>query len=251
MTQARELEEAVVDAWPAAETEDLDGWLLRASGGITHRGNSVATLEAKGPLSLDERIARAEAFYRARGLPPMFQVGPCAAPKGLDDALAARGYRLETPAFAAVAEPRVVLENIARTFETSVAVRPNDAWFDIVGRASRFAGQEALLRGFVTRLGTRCRFITARDARGVAIAACLAITCEERLGVYAMQILPENQRKGAGHALLRAAAESAAAEDMQELYLLVEEHNVAARALYKKAGFADVYRYHYRVRDLS
>jgi ribosomal protein S18 acetylase RimI-like enzyme len=69
--------------------------------------------------------------------------------------------------------------------------------------------------------------------------------------VYAMQILPENQRKGAGHALLRAAAESAAAEDMQELYLLVEEHNVAARALYKKAGFADVYRYHYRVRDLS
>jgi hypothetical protein len=55
----RELEEAVVDAWPAAETADLDGWLLRASGGPSHRGNSVATLEAGSQLELDARIERA------------------------------------------------------------------------------------------------------------------------------------------------------------------------------------------------
>ena len=51
----RELEQAVVDSWPAAETHELDGWLLRASGGPTHRGNSVATLCA-GRKSLELRI---------------------------------------------------------------------------------------------------------------------------------------------------------------------------------------------------
>ena len=63
---AGELERLVVDAWPAAETEELDGWLLRASGGPTHRGNSVATLAAGSALSLDQRIARAEQWYRER-----------------------------------------------------------------------------------------------------------------------------------------------------------------------------------------
>jgi hypothetical protein len=35
----RELEEIVVDAWPAAEAAEQAGWLLRTSGGPTHRGN--------------------------------------------------------------------------------------------------------------------------------------------------------------------------------------------------------------------
>jgi hypothetical protein len=39
-----ELEDMVVDAWPADEALNLRGWLLRRSGGPTHRGNSVATL---------------------------------------------------------------------------------------------------------------------------------------------------------------------------------------------------------------
>src|SRR5687767_4189672 len=62
----RELETMVVDAWPAAETLERDGWLLRASGGPTHRGNSVATLDATGVIGLDARIDDAEAWYRER-----------------------------------------------------------------------------------------------------------------------------------------------------------------------------------------
>jgi len=242
-----DLEDAVVDAWPAAECEELDGWLLRASGGPTHRGNSVATLQATGALTLASRIEQAEAFYRARSLAPMFQVGPCALPAGLDKALEERGYVVEGEAMAAVASPADVISRLPRTLEASVTARPSEAWLEIAGRASRFADTYDVFMGFLSRLGSRCRFVTARDARGHAVATCFGISSEERLGVYAMLTLPEAQRKGAGAALLRALAESALADRMAELYLLVETENAPARALYARAGFADLYRYHYRV----
>ncbi len=246
-----DLEETVVDAWPASESEELDGWLLRASGGPTHRGNSVATLEATGAHTLAQRIELAEAFYEARGKQPMFQIGPCAQPAGLDQALAERGYESEGHALNATATPSDVLARLRRSLEASVTERPSAAWLELAGRSSRFAASYDVFIGFLARLGTRCRFASARDAQGRLVATCLGISSEDRLGVYAMLTLPEARRKGAASAMLRALAESALAEHMRELYLLVEVDNAAARALYAQAGFVDVYPYHYRARGHS
>src|SRR5689334_11299148 len=101
--QLLELEQLVVDAWPADETFELDGWLLRKSGGPTNRGNSVSTLRVKGRLPLDARIEQTEAWYRARNRAISFQLGPCAAPRELDAALAARGYRRSSDSVLAIA----------------------------------------------------------------------------------------------------------------------------------------------------
>ena len=248
-TLVQELEDAVIDAWPPAEYEELDGWGLRASGGPTRRGNSVATLGAKDKLELADRIAQAEAFYQARKQPAIFQVGPCATPKGLDAALAERGYRVDGEALAAVAVPDEVLSRLARTHETSVATRASDVWLDHAGKSGRFSEHFKVFADTLSRLGTRCRFATVRDARGTVTGTCLGIASEDRLGVYNMLTSPAVRRKGIGKALLRALAESAMAERMRELYLLVELENQVARALYAQAGFAELYRYHYRVRD--
>jgi ribosomal protein S18 acetylase RimI-like enzyme len=219
---------------------------LRSSGGPTHRGNSVAPLDAKGALPVDERIAHAEAFYRARGQVPLFQVGPCAAPKDLDQVLADRGYVIEGAAVNALTTPEEVLARLPRTLETSVTAKPSDAWLEIGARASRFADSYDVLLGFLSRLGSRCRFALARDANGHAVATCFGITSEDRLGIYAMFTLPDARRKGAATALLRALAESAVVDRMRGLHLLVEEDNTTARSLYARAGFVDAYRYHYR-----
>jgi len=248
-TLAQELEDAVIDAWPAAEYVDLDGWGLRASGGPTRRGNSVATLAAGKALSLEERIAQAEAFYQARNQPAIFQVGPCATPSGLDAALAEREYRVDGEAIAAVASPDELLSRLTRTYETSVSTRASDAWLEHAGRTGRFSESFKVFEDTLARLGTRCRFATVRDARGTVTGTCLGIASEDRLGVYNMLTTPAQRRKGVGKSLLRALAESAIAERMRELYLLVELENAAARALYAQSGFEDQYRYHYRVRD--
>jgi N-acetylglutamate synthase len=242
----REFEEALIDAWPAAETEDLDGWFMRASGGPSHRANSVATLEAGSQLALEARIARAEAWYEARKRAPMFHVGPCVAPAELDHVLVERGYRKQGEAVVAVASPELVRERCPVLFSARIESKLSDTWLRTALDGGRFASSREVLLGILKRLGSRCRFATSFDAAGTPAAACLAISSEDRLGVYAMFSVPSQRRRGAARALLHALAEAALEERMRELYLLVETANAAARALYAQCGFQDLYRYHYR-----
>ncbi len=245
----RELEGTVVGAWPATESVDLDGWLLRASGGPTHRGNSVATLEAGLRMSLSARIEHAEAWYRERDKPPMFQLGPCVAPAELDAVLASRGYRKEGEAVLALAPSALVVRRTPDTFSTRIESKASDAWLQIAARSSRFADTHDVLLGFLDRLGPRCRFVTAYSASGHPAAICIGISSEGRLGVYAMLTLPDQRRLGIAGAALHALAESAISEGTPELYLLVDATNAPARALYARSGFQDVYGYHYRSLD--
>src|ERR1700694_2426705 len=90
------IERAAVAAWPALETADIDGWLWRHSGGGSQRANSVSALAFLG-ADVDAAIAEAEARYRARGAPPMFQICDVNVPADLDERLQRRGYRLQEP----------------------------------------------------------------------------------------------------------------------------------------------------------
>jgi len=242
----RELEEMVVDAWPAPESEELDGWLLRRSGGPSRRGNSVATLSAGDELTLEQRIAKAETWYGLHAQAAVFQVGPCAAPKELEQALIAAGYRKQAETALATAAPAQVAASTQRFLATRVDEKPSEAWLQIAVGQSRFAGTETVFRGFLQRLGSRARFFTAYDEQGVPAAACMGIASEDRLGIYAMITLPTARGKGAARSLLHTLAEGALREQMRELYLLVECENLVARSLYARCGFQDVYKYHYR-----
>lgn len=242
------LERTVVEAWPAADTAELDGWLLRASGGPTHRGNSVSTLGAHGALSLDARLEAVERWYRARERRPMLQTGPCATPAGLEAALLARGYHAEGEAVLCMASPAEVSERCASRLETMVEYEPHTAWLDLAGRASRFAATYDVFVGFLERLGRRARFVSTRDEGGLTLATCLAVATEGdggRLGVYAMFTRGDARRRGAARALLGAVAKAALQDELRELYLQVETENAAARALYAGAGFRDAFTYRY------
>jgi N-acetylglutamate synthase len=243
---AHELERQVVDAWPAGEAEELDGWLLRASGGPTHRGNSVATLAAGSALDLDERLARTEAWYRSRERAAMIQLGPTAVPAELDATLERRGYRRHGDSVAALATTQNVRDNTKSLLRTSVDAQPSAEWLGIVEGSSRHASTKQVFRGFLTRLGARCRYVTAWVAEQPA-AIGLGIVSPGRLGIYAMHTTPELRRRGAARAALHALAASALTDGHAELYLLVDVQNTGARALYAHAGFRDLYHYHYRI----
>jgi GNAT superfamily N-acetyltransferase len=245
--RVRELEQTVVEAWPASETLELDGWLLRASGGPTNRGNSVAALGAGSAFSLTQRIERTEAWYRERQRPVLFQVGPCSAPSELDAALAARGYLRRGESLLMAAPSAVVSARTLAPFEVSVESSPSAAWLRIAAGASRFAESQDVFMGFLERLGARARFVSAYREPAEPAATCLGVVSEARVGVYSMLTLPAERRRGAARAVLHGLAEDALAARIPELYLMVDEGNLGARALYAQSGFQDVYPYHYRV----
>ena len=244
-----ELEARAFAAWPAARVEELGGWRLRATSGVTRRANSAWT---SGPVDdLARAIARAEAFYAERGLPAIFQLCPLS-PAGLDEALAARGYAVDAP----VAILSAPLAELARELPAGSEVRIDaaiaDDWFELSGGRARFAAVQPVYRGILERIGAgggaRAGFALA-TLDGVAAATALGVRDGAWLGVFSVATLPEFRRRGAATALLRALARWGRALGASGAYLQVERDNRTAFDLYLRDGFREVYGYHYRLRE--
>lgn len=145
-----ELERAAFDAWPATEVEALDGWKLRAMGGVTRRANSAWTAETFGGRSLTERIAAVEAFYRARGLTSQFMLSPLSTP-GLDAELEARGYRVDSPVAIQVADAGAVAE-LACSHEVRLELQPSAEFLEVLVERGRFRSAKQQFLGMLSRL---------------------------------------------------------------------------------------------------
>jgi len=64
-------------------------------------------------------------------------------------------------------------------------------------------------------------------------------------GMHGMRTAPDARRRGCAQAIVVAAAAVAHAAGARGLYLQVDAGNAAARALYRKLGFAEAYSYAY------
>ena len=73
-----ELDQICNETWPAVESLEVDGWLFRASSGVTNRANSVlpllSALESRTNTDFINKLASAREFYVARNLPTIFQI---------------------------------------------------------------------------------------------------------------------------------------------------------------------------------
>lgn len=240
------IEHHALAGWPAEVVEELDGWRLRAMSGVTRRANSVWTAASGGRVGLDERIARAEAFYAARGLPPMFQVGDASEPIELDEVLARRGYLLDAPVLVQTAEIASVKAGSPSAESVVVEPEPSAAWLEVSARQGRYRGVEPTYIGLLERLGGRARFALATVA-GEPAAVGLGVLGERWMSVCSMLTLPPFRRHGLGRQVLSALTRSGAEAGATSLYLQVEVENAPARSLYESLGFRRLYAYHYRI----
>jgi ribosomal protein S18 acetylase RimI-like enzyme len=244
------VERCAYDAWPAEEVFHLGGWRLRATGGVTRRGNSVWPGDQSGDLSLEERIDRVEAWYGERGLRPAFQVHALAVPEGLDAALDARGYTVDAPVSVQLASSvdAATLPLSPSLAPARVAAGLTQEWFDVSAHRGRFSATADVYRRLLERIGPRARYALV-DVDGRPGAVGLGVLgAGAQMGIFSMLTVPEARRRGAGRSILRALAEAARTERRTELYLLVELANAPAWALYASASFQEVYGYHYRVK---
>jgi GNAT superfamily N-acetyltransferase len=234
------IEPCAVRSWPARETLARDGWLLRFTDGFSSRSNSAAT-NAYGGASLERSIDAVEAAYRARGLPPQFQVSPATRPENLEDVLRARGYTHKTPTWVMVAEVASLADpgtvQVAATADTALARLTRE------GSHSPADGEERL--STLARAPAPKGFFVAHAA-GEAVSCGACVVTGDWAGVFVMRTTPAHRRQGHGRLVLGAIAAWAQAHGASRLYLQVDATNAAGRALYARAGFKDAYRYkHY------
>jgi GNAT superfamily N-acetyltransferase len=234
------LEGAAANALRAQETVLDDGWILRADGvqGVVRRANAVLPRGAgRDPLSA--KLARAEAWYRARGRAPRFLVAPDAAPDGVVDALAAAGYRFEVPVLVLVRalEPGAAwgLEGVAR------AAAPDAAWRAAYAATLPERERAERLRLAVAAPGPKVYAAVGTDGCGLAVCS------GDWVGLFDVATAPAARRRGIARRITAALLGWGQDAGARRAYLQVAEGNAAARALYATFGFRPAYRYVYAV----
>jgi ribosomal protein S18 acetylase RimI-like enzyme len=237
------IEQAALWAWPPKETAYVEGWLLRASGGHTRRVNSVQTNKWEEGTDLGRAIARAEAWYGTRGLPPCFQINDVTEPEGLDAELDRRGYARITPTSVRAAEAGALLGMEAGDVEllprATQAVA--NALFDLCWPEATRRERAALF----ARIRRPHRFGLV-SLGGVPAAGGLVVVDGDLAGIFSMHTQPPFRRQGLARRVLLALTAWAARHGASTVYLQVEADNAPALALYDAAGFRHVYGYHYR-----
>ena len=236
--------------WRGTEEQWLGNWLLRAAEGFTGRANSALPLGDPG-MPLDEALAAVTQWYRARGLPPMMAVpGPIAAdspPQGLDHLLSERQWLTRSgPAFVMLADLPlgIDLDGIPAGREVLTSPEPDDAW----AARYHYRGQDHLppVARKVLTSAREQSFMSIRDGDAVLAIARLSIA-DGWAGITAVEVDRNHRRQGLGVAITAAACLAAEERGLSRVFLQVEEGNAPARALYKRLGFRDSHRYHYRV----
>ncbi len=219
----------------AAETAELDGWLLRADHGFTRRANSVLPArQLRQPL--DDALAQASAWYAARDLQLQIQV-PLDARRLLDAALAERGWPAELHTLVLARR----LDLSSEPAEVDIAAEPDDAWLTVYRGG---AGLAPSARALLTRHDTVAFASVCRDGRTVGVGR--GAVDDGWLGVMAVEVDPAYRRAGIAQLITAALWAWGAAHGAKRSYLQVAAANEPARALYAALGYWRHHDYHYR-----
>jgi ribosomal protein S18 acetylase RimI-like enzyme len=234
------LEAISASGWRAAETGHVGGWLLRASGGFTGRGNSVLPLRAPG-VRLDDALAQARAWYHQRGLPLRLQI-PSEARRLLDAELGERGWPIQYGALVMAAR----LDRVQARARPDVQVRldpaPDDAW---LARYRDGAGTGEAARGLLTRHDDVI-FAAVRDGEG-CVAIGRGAVDDGWLGVSAVEVDPAQRRTGLAGTVMNALWQWGRSRGAAHGYLQVADDNEPAIDMYSGLGYWVHHDYRYRI----
>lgn len=239
---AFEVDRATIVTWPAAETEERDGWYLLADTGVTGRVNAAWPLTWRG-ADVERAIDDVEKWYAARNLPPRFKLTDDAtAPADIAERLAKRGYAKVSPTL-------VMRANLsaAPKFHNGVEIAsaPPPAFHEALIASAVSAEDLAERRGIAQRAPQPAAFASRTIDGGVAAVGVCVVTAN-LAGIYLMRTSPAARRRGHALHILRALLDWAAVmHDANYAFLQVDIHNTPAITLYEREGFERLATYHY------
>lgn len=236
----RNLEVAAAQAWPGSASARINGWMVRAGGGVTRRANSAVPVEfgatADGPTMQAIRD-----WYTARDLPTLVAVPDRLLPGGQIDGQSASGD------VQVLVADRPALELPAGAMDVRFDDAPTAAWIraylgpDVdIETAAAVVGAA---RGPVVAasvVGTDGRLIAT--GRGAVTAAPDGVRW---LGLTALWTDADRRHEGVATAVLAALLSWGADRDVHRCYVQVEAENRIAGSWYRRIGFGLHHSYRY------
>ena len=246
LNRIRRIEKAASRAWPAKYQQQLGGWLLRATEGVTRRANSVLPLADPSQSNLDAAIDIARSFYAKHKLPMRFQLTTASLPANLDDVLEGAGLIIDMRVQVRTAKlQELVIE------EPKIAVvvfgSPLDHW---LAAYQRFAGYDKatlkIREGIMKRITLEKAFATAIQG-DMVVGTGVAVLDGEWLGLFGLITDEAHRRRGVATSITQSLVLWGMNRGATHGYLQVEEENEPAKGLYSALGFEKTYTYWYRV----
>jgi len=243
LDEVRHLERLAFRGWPALESEDVQGWHLRFSGGYTKRANSINALGLR-PSTDVETI---EAPFRARGRRPVWRLTPLA-PVGMADLLEARGYE----AIERSLLQRCALHDGFRADPTvEIAASPGSSWLEAFATHSPVRPEHReTMRRMLGAIAPPAGFAFVQS-EGRPMAMAIGAVEGDHMGLFDVLVMPEARRQGLARRVTESLYAWAWAKGARFAYLQVVATNAAAMPLYAAQGFRTVYEYEYLVPPAS
>ena len=219
------------------------GWLLPFDHGTIGRAKTAVPLRhAPAALERIDVIDTLEARYREQDLPCILRIADLPAFAPFIEELQRRGYVGAKATLVQIASTRR-MQQVSSGAPATMDRRPDDAWaalflgdgFDPVDGAGRVA---ALSRA------PDSRYASVRED-GHTLACGTVAFGHGWASVHGMRTDAAHRGQGLAGRVLAGIAQSALAEGLERVFLQVEEHNPAAHALYRRAGFETAWRYRY------
>ena len=224
-----ELDQICDLTWPATESIENSGWLMRAAGGVTNRANSVlplaASLETGALNNFAEKFEIAQDFYRERNLPTIFQVS-LPTWQLLSDKLLSMGAIETLRGNTMVTDLNSVKQKITAGIEIVQSDQFNDDWLGI----QPTPGIEKILSGSAA---TYLRLVS----NGQTVAACRIALANGWSSLTRVFVHQDFRGKGLGKILVAAALESSFEQGATKAVLQVEVSNAIAIGVYESLGF--------------
>jgi GNAT superfamily N-acetyltransferase len=240
-TTLRALEERALNAWPALQTALCDGWLLRFAGGHTKRANSANAL-FPGP-AFTEVLRAADALYRANGLPPVFRLSPLAGPEP-EAMLSAAGFRRADDSLVMTAP---IPPDAQPDPGLSLSPVPSDAWSDGFAQLQRIRPERRVIHDRMLASIRHPAAFAVLMEEGRPAAYGIGVLERGMVGLFDIVTDPVRRRRGFATRLVTGLLSWGRAQGAESAYLQVLAGNEPALALYRRLGFREAYRYHYRI----
>ncbi|WP_340644761.1 GNAT family N-acetyltransferase [Phenylobacterium sp.] len=244
MTEAAQIEaieRATLAAVAPDEVLEIEGWLVGLDPGSIRRAASAVPL--RHDLSADPAVIdQIEAAYAERGLTAAFRIADGPGLEGVRAELSRRGYGFEQPTLVKTSATAAITAVTDRP-PADIAERPDDAWaavflgegFDPIDGAYRV---KALSRAPGGRFGM------VRDGDKTIAVGCGSFG-HGWVSFHGMRTDLSRRGEGLAGRVLAGLANEALARGIDRAFLQVEEKNAPARALYRRAGFEQAWRYFY------
>jgi ribosomal protein S18 acetylase RimI-like enzyme len=244
----RNLEEIQMNALPALQTVLYDGWILRFADGYSNRANSVNPIYPSLENTL-EKIRRCEDLFREKSLKPTYKITPFACPGNLDKLLEEEGYGIIHPTSVQLMQldeeycPQVAENILARTVPAL-----EDAWHDAYAEMNHISPENKRIHRKILDSLVPERIYASLLLEDRIIACGMAVVERGYIGLYDIVVEEQHRNHGYGRRLMAALLNAGRGLGATQAYLQVMLDNPPALRLYKKLGFKESYRYHYRQR---